>query len=203
MGFYSNFIFPFCLDWSMSSPIISKYRKEILADVSGEVLEIGFGTGLNLAYYPERVQKITTIDPNLGVNKLAKKRINNSEISVNNLTLSGENLPMEDQSFDSVVSTWTLCSIADIDLAISEIHRVLKPGGKFFFIEHGLSDETSIQVWQNRLNPIQNIIGDGCNLNRNMEAIIAKPFNNLTVKQFYEPKFPKVLGYMYQGVAIK
>jgi ubiquinone/menaquinone biosynthesis C-methylase UbiE len=187
----------------MSSPIISKYRKEILADVSGEVLEIGFGTGLNLAYYPERVQKITTIDPNLGVNKLAKKRINNSEISVNNLTLSGENLPMEDQSFDSVVSTWTLCSIADIDLAISEIHRVLKPGGKFFFIEHGLSDETSIQVWQNRLNPIQNIIGDGCNLNRNMEAIIAKPFNNLTVKQFYEPKFPKVLGYMYQGVAIK
>ncbi|BAU64770.1 Methyltransferase type 11 [Stanieria sp. NIES-3757] len=203
MGFYSNFIFPWCLDWSMSSPIISKYRKEILADVSGEVLEIGFGTGLNLAYYPETVQKITTVDPNLGVNKLAQKRINQSEMSVDNLPLSGENLPMKDRSFDSVVSTWTLCSIADIDRAISEIHRVLKPGGKFFFIEHGLSNETPIQVWQNRLNPIQNIIGDGCNLNRNIETIIAKKFDNLTVKQFYEPKYLKVLGYMYQGVAIK
>lgn len=203
MGFYSNFIFPWCLDWSMSSPTMSKYRQQILADVSGEVLEIGFGTGLNLAYYPEKVQKITTVDPNLGANKLAQKRINNSEISVDNLALSSENLPMGDQSFDSVVSTWTLCSITDIDRAISEIYRVLKPGGKFFFIEHGLSDETQIQVWQNRLNPIQNIIGDGCNLDRNIEKIVAKKFDNLTVKQFYEPKFPKVLGYMYQGVAIK
>ena len=191
------------LDWAMSDPIISQYRQQLLAEVEGEVLEIGFGTGLNLPYYPQKIDKITTIDPNPGMKKLAEKRIKQSSITVDNRVLNGENLPMDNANFDCVVSTWTLCSIAQVDRAIAEIYRVLKPGGKFFFIEHGLSNEPNIQVWQNRLTPLQKIIADGCHLNRNIEQLIKQKFTDIEIAKFYEPKFPKVVGYMYQGIATK
>ena len=187
----------------MSDEVLAEYRQQLLADVSGEILEIGFGTGLNLSHYPETVQKITTVDPNPGMNKLAKSRIAASEITVDCKILSGENLPMADASFDSVVCTWTLCSIPQVDRAIAEIYRVLKPGGKFFFIEHGISQDKNIQVWQNRLTPIQKVIADGCHLNRHIQQIVAQKFPSVTVEQFYAPSLPKVIGYMYQGVAIK
>ncbi|MGK7877900.1 MAG: class I SAM-dependent methyltransferase [Xenococcaceae cyanobacterium] len=203
MGFYSEFILPRGIEWTMSKPLFSEYRQEVLADVSGEILEIGFGTGLNLPHYPPHIQKLTTIDTNPGMNKFAKKRIQASKISIDNRVLNGENLPMPDNSFDSVVSTWTLCSIAKVEQAIEEIYRVLKPGGKFFFIEHGLSNETKVQVWQNRLTPLQKIIGDGCHLNRNIKQLIEKKFKILTLEQFYAPKIPKYVGYMYKGVATK
>ncbi|NJM22422.1 MAG: class I SAM-dependent methyltransferase [Richelia sp. RM2_1_2] len=203
MGFYSQKIFPYLLDWSLSSPLFSKYRQEVLAEVEGEVLEIGFGTGLNLSYYPEEIQKIITIDNNPGVHKLAQKRIEKSRITVDNRILSGENLPMADNTFDSVVSTLTLCSIEKVEQAVKEIYRVLKPGGKFFFIEHGLSNETDIQTWQNRLTPIQKIIGDGCHLNRNIRSIVEQQFQQVNLEEFYLEKTPKVAGYMYKGVAIK
>ncbi|MGB3655968.1 MAG: class I SAM-dependent methyltransferase, partial [Rivularia sp. (in: cyanobacteria)] len=143
------------------------------------------------------------VDNNPGVDQLAQKRIEKSSITVDHRILSGENLPMADNTFDSVVSTWTLCSIEKVEQAVKEIHRVLKPGGKFFFIEHGLSNEASIQTWQNRLNPVQNIIADGCNLNRNIRSIVEEKFNRVDVKEFYADKTPKFMGYMYQGVAIK
>ncbi|WP_013322283.1 class I SAM-dependent methyltransferase [Gloeothece verrucosa] len=203
MGFYSNVILPWLIDINMSDPKISEYRKQVLSEVSGEVLEIGFGTGLNLAYYPSSVEKITTVDVNPGMNKLAQKRLKKTQIMVDNRVLNGENLPMKDESFDAVVSTWTLCSIAKVDQAIQEIHRVLKPGGKFFFIEHGLSNESSVQVWQNRLNPLQKIIGDGCHLNRNIRAIISQTFKTVSLEEFYVPDLPKIIGYMYKGVATK
>ncbi len=203
MGFYSNFILPYCMDWSMSNESLAQYRQQLLANVSGEILEIGFGTGLNLAYYPETVQKITTIDANFGMNKIARARIKQSSIAVNHKILNGENLPLEDASFDSIVSTWTLCSITHVDRAISEIYRLLKPGGKFLFIEHGISKETNIKTWQNRLTPIQKVIADGCHLNRNIQKIVEEKFHNVTVEQFYAPKLPKLLGYMYKGVAFK
>ena len=110
---------------------------------------------------------------------------------------------MEDNSFDSVVCTWTLCSIRKVEKAIEEIHRVLKPGGKFFFIEHGLSEEDQVKVWQNRLTPIQKIIADGCHLNRNLEQLVGNKFSNLTLSRFYAPNLPKFIGYMYQGIATK
>jgi ubiquinone/menaquinone biosynthesis C-methylase UbiE len=203
MGLYSQVIFPICLDWAMSDPTFSQYRQEVLSEVSGEVLEIGFGTGLNLSYYPPQIQKLITVDPNPGMNRRARKRIEESNIIVDNRVLSGEDLPFEDESFDSVVSTWTLCSIPNVDRAIAQIHRVLKPGGKFFFIEHGLSNEPNIQVWQNRLTPIQKLIADGCHLNRNIRQIVKDKFKNLTIEAFYLPDTPKFLGYMYKGVAIK
>lgn len=203
MGFYSQKILPYLLDWSLSAPIFSKYRQEVLAGVEGEVLEIGFGTGLNLSYYPEEIHQIITVDNNPGVHKLAQQRIDKSRITVDHRILSGESLPMADNTFDSVVSTWTLCSIDKVEQAVKEINRVLKPGGKFFFIEHGLSNEQSIQVWQNRLTPIQKIIGDGCHLNRNIRQILEEQFNRVNLEEFYLEKTPKAAGYMYKGVAVK
>ena len=203
MGFYSNLIFPYCLDFTMSGSDLSEYRQQLLADVSGDILEIGFGTGLNLPYYPDKVNKITTIDPNPGMQRLAQSRIEKSGITVDYKVLNGESISMADASFDSVVCTWTLCSIQRVEKAIAEVYRLLKPGGKFFFIEHGLSQDDSIQVWQNRLTPVQKIIADGCHLNRKIDEIVKSQFVNVTIEQFYAPKLPKVMGYMYRGVAIK
>jgi ubiquinone/menaquinone biosynthesis C-methylase UbiE len=203
MSFYSRIIVPQLLDWVMKSPVLAKYRQDVLSDVRGEVLEIGFGTGINLSYYPEHIQKLLTIDANAGMNALAQKRIQASSITVDNRVLNGENLPMADNTFDSVVSTWTLCSIANVEQALREIHRVLKPGGRFFFIEHGLSKDPSIQVWQNRLNGLQKAIADGCHLNRNIKLLVEAEFNNVTIEQFYLEQTPKISGYMYKGVATK
>jgi ubiquinone/menaquinone biosynthesis C-methylase UbiE len=203
MSFYSNFIMPRCIDLVMSEPILGEYRRELLSEVSGNILEIGFGTGLNLPYYSNLVEKITAIDNNSGMKKLALSRIAKSEIDVDYCVLNGENIALESSSFDAIVTTWTLCSIQQIDRALAEIYRLLKPGGKFFFIEHGLSDEKSIQVWQNRLNPIQNIIADGCHLNRPIEILVKKQFNSVSIERFYAAKIPKIIGYMYRGIAIK
>jgi ubiquinone/menaquinone biosynthesis C-methylase UbiE len=203
MGFYSNLVIPYCIDLSMSGSNLQQYRQEMLKDVSGEILEIGFGTGLNLPHYPEQVTKITTVEPNLGMQKLARSRIEQSQITVDYKVLNGESLPMRDATFDTVVCTWTLCSISLVEQAIAEVERVLKPGGKFLFIEHGLSQDPSIQVWQNRLTPIQKVIADGCHLNRRIKELVEQQFLTVTIKQFYAPKLPKVIGYMYQGVAVK
>lgn len=203
MGFYSNLVIPYCIDLSMSSSNLEQYRQELLKDVSGEILEIGFGTGLNLPHYPEQVTKITTVEPNPGMQKLARSRIKQSQITVDYKILNGESLPMKDATFDSVVCTWTLCSIPLVEQAIAEVNRVLKPGGKFLFIEHGLSQDPRVQVWQNRLTPIQKVIADGCHLNRRIKELVEQQFLTVTIKQFYAPKLPKVIGYMYQGVAVK
>jgi ubiquinone/menaquinone biosynthesis C-methylase UbiE len=204
MSFYSQVIFPRILDLSMSSSMLTKYRQQVLADVEGEVLEIGFGTGLNLPYYPKTTHKIIAVDPNPTMKRLAQKRIAVSEIEVEFCQLGSEVLPMEDNCFDSVVSTWTLCSIPKVEQALQEIYRVLKPEGRFFFVEHGLSPDRAVQEWQHRLNPIQKRIGDGCNLNRNIEALIEGA--NLSFERMergYLENTPKFLGYLYKGVARK
>ena len=144
MGFYSENILPYLLDWSLSDSNLAVHRQEILADVTGKVLEIGFGTGLNIPYYPQNIKNIVTVDTNPKINNLARKRIHSSNITVDCRILNGENLPMTDNTFDSVVSTFTLCSIANVKQALVEIYRVMKPGGKFFFVEHGLSNEPTI-----------------------------------------------------------
>lgn len=203
MGFYSEVIFPRCLDWTMSDSMLSKYRQEVLSEAVGNVLEIGFGTGLNLPYYPSNIQKLTVIDSNPGMKALAQKRIHASPIQVENQVLNSENLPMDNNSFDTVVSTWTLCSISNVGQAITEVYRVLKPDGKFIFIEHGLSNEPQVQVWQNRLTPLQKIIADGCHLNRNIKQLVENNFQIIKLEQFYAPKLPKFIGYLYKGVASK
>ncbi|WP_245915916.1 class I SAM-dependent methyltransferase [Merismopedia glauca] len=187
----------------MSAANFNAYRQELLANASGDVLEIGFGTGLNLSYYPESIHQLIAIDANPGVLPLAQKRIQSSQINVEQQLLNGEKLPMPDNTFDTVVSTWTLCSIAKVEKAIQEIYRVLKPGGKFLFIEHGLASEPGIRVWQNRLTPFQKIVGDGCHLNRNIKQLLENQFESVTLQEFYAENVPKVLGYFYQGIATK
>ncbi|PMB15880.1 SAM-dependent methyltransferase [Fischerella thermalis CCMEE 5205] len=203
MGFYSQKILPYLIDWSLSDPSLAKYRQEVLANVEGEVLEIGFGSGVNLSYYPEHIHKIITVDVNPGIHALAQKRIQASSITVDHHILSGENLPMADHTFNSVVSTWTLCSIENVEQALKEIYRVLKPGGRFFFIEHGLSNEPNVQVWQNRLTPLQKIIAGGCHLNRNIRQLLENQFDTVSLEEFYAEKTPKIIGYLYKGIATK
>jgi ubiquinone/menaquinone biosynthesis C-methylase UbiE len=147
MGLYSRHIFPRLCDWAMNDPRMAVLRKEALAGVGGEVLEIGFGTGLNLPHYPGHVRRITAVDPNPGMSKIARLRIELSGIAVDQRIIGGERLPFRDGSFDGVVSTWTLCSIPEVVRALGEVFRVLRPGGRFFFLEHGLAEGPKIRDW--------------------------------------------------------
>ena len=204
MGFYSRVLFPWGMNKLMSGEPFDNERDTILKDVAGEVLEIGFGSGLNLSHYPACVTHLTAVEPNEGMNRYATQQIDNSPIEVECKQHSGESLPMEDASFDTVVSTWTLCSIPDIEQALAEVKRVLKPGGRFVFLEHGLSDEPAVQRWQQRLTPLQKTFGDGCHLNRDMRALIGDTgFTSFNIENFYLEKTPKILGYMYRGIAIR
>jgi ubiquinone/menaquinone biosynthesis C-methylase UbiE len=204
MGFYSRLIFPWLCDWTMNDPKIAGLRKEVLIEVGGQILEIGFGTGLNLAYYPKAVRSITAADPGEGMIRLASRRIEKSPIEVDLRCVNAEELPVQDATFDCVVSTWTLCSIPDVQRAMKEIYRVLKPGGRFVFLEHGLSEEPKIQRWQRRLNWIQKRVGDGCRLDLDVEAFVrGQPFRDVNLDRFVLERAPKTHGTMYRGVATK
>ena len=204
MGLYSRYIFPRLCDWVMDDPRMAKLRSELLSDVGGEVLEIGFGTGLNLAHYPSSVRKITTVDPSPGMNRLAQRRVTESGIEVDQRTLGGEELPFGDETFDSVVSTWTLCSIPEVGRALAEVYRVLKSGGRFVFLEHGLSGDPGVQRWQRRLNPIQRVLGDGCRLDLDVGAVVrSQPYRDVAVERFDMERVPRTHGTMYRGVATK
>jgi ubiquinone/menaquinone biosynthesis C-methylase UbiE len=204
MGFYARVIFPRLCDFVLDNPIVAKHRRELLAGAAGQILEIGFGSGLNLAQYPEQVRSITIVDPNTGMNRRAQVRIRKSGISVDQRLLSSEQLPFPDDTFDSVVSTYTLCSIARITSALGEVYRVLKPGGRFLFLEHGLSPDPSVSRWQHRLNWLQMRLGDGCRLDRNIAGFIREqPFASLAVDEFYMDKTPKTHGYTFRGTAAK
>ncbi len=203
MNPYYQFILPRLLDLTMSDSELSRQREEILAEVIGEALEIGFGTGLNLPYYPKQLHKLTTVDANPGMSRIAAKRIQANSIAVEHHVLNGENLPFASASFDSVVSTWTLCSIANVEQALQEIYRVLKPGGKLFFIEHGLSEDPQTQVWQNRLTPLQKIIGDGCHFNRDIQRLVENQFPASKIERIQLENMPQIIRSMYKGVARK
>lgn len=204
MKLYSDIIFPYVMNLLMARPLFSEQRVAVLHDLGGEVLEIGFGTGLNLPHYPAGVRALTAIEPNPGMQRYAAKRISNSTIAVNMLGFSGESLPLEDASFDAVVSTWTLCSIADVEQALCEVRRVLRPGGRFLFLEHGLSPDPVVARWQHRLNPLQKVIGVGCHLDRDIRGLVAgSGFSRLETRNYYLPATPKFIGYMYQGIATR
>ncbi len=204
MGFYTQVIFPRLCDVLLNRPLVATRRRALLANAYGDVLEIGFGTGLNLPFYPEGVRKITTVDPNVGMHSLARKRIKKTKIEVDQRVLSGEQLPFHNDTFDCVVSTYTLCSIAGVAQALAEVFRVLKPGGRFLFLEHGLSPEPNVQKWQRRLNWLEMCLADGCRLDRDIRGLVtAEPFSSVRVDQFYMGSFPKTHGYTSRGVATK
>ena len=204
MGFYTRLVFPRLCDLLLGRRAVSRHRRALLADACGDVLEIGFGTGLNLPFYPPDVRKLTAVDPNPGTHPLARRRIERVGIAVDHRVLGGERLPFADGTFDCVVSTFTLCSIARVDQALSEVYRVLRPGGRFLFFEHGLSPEPAVHKWQRRLNWWEMRIADGCRLDRDVRGLVtAQPFAAVRVDQFYLAGLPRTHGYMTRGAATK
>jgi ubiquinone/menaquinone biosynthesis C-methylase UbiE len=204
VGFFSQVIAPRLCDFFLNKPLLARHRRTLIATAHGDVLEIGFGTGLNLPYYNEQVRKITAVDPNVGMHRLAQKRVRRARIEVDQRLLSGERLPFEDNRFDCAVSTFTLCSIANVGQAVTEAYRVVKPGGRFLFLEHGLSPEPRVQKWQRRLNRLQVRFANGCHLDRNVkELVAAQPFTSVEVEEFYLERMPKTHGYLYRGFATK
>jgi len=203
MGVYSKYIFPHLLEWALGNPQLGKYRRRALETAQGKVLEIGFGTGLNLPYYPQSVSEITAIDPeNMLADKTAR-RIKESTMPVHfvQLDASGK-LPFADATFDSIITTWTLCSIEQVASALAEMRRLLKPNGHYIFLEHGRSDDAKTAHWQDRFNPIEKVIGAGCNINRPIDHLIkAAGFEIETLERFVMPKTPRILGEMYKGIA--
>ena len=200
---YRNYVFPKLLDFELSKPDISLLRRDHLASASGSVLELGFGTGLNLPYYSPSVSSLTTIDVNPGMNYLAEKRIRNSSITINSAVLNADDLPFPNESFDTIVSTWTLCSIFNVKNALLEVARVLKPHGHFLFLEHGLSRDHNVQKWQHRLNPMNQIFTAGCQINRDIRDEIETYLNIESCEEFEFQRYPRTHGSFYQGSATK
>jgi ubiquinone/menaquinone biosynthesis C-methylase UbiE len=204
MGFYSQAVLPLLCDFGLDRPFVAKYRRALLAHASGNILEIGFGTGLNLPLYPPHVRKITTVDPNVGMYRRARRRIKDVGIEIDQRVGDSERLPFDDRTFDCVVSTFTMCSIADVAHALAEVYRALKSGGQLLFLEHGLSPDLNVQKWQHRLNWLQMRLAGGCHLDRNIRALVgAQPFASVKVEEFYIEKTPKTHGYLYRGIASK
>jgi ubiquinone/menaquinone biosynthesis C-methylase UbiE len=190
------------MDYSLNRPQVAELRKRILAEVSGDTLEIGFGTGLNLPHYPQGVGEISALEPNDGMNALASRRIRESCVGVNILHHKSEDIPVPDGSFDSVVSTWTLCSVSDPPEVMREVGRALKPGGRFYFLEHGLAQNPRLQKWQHRLTPLNKIIADGCHLDRDIGSIVELGgLKFIRRERLKLDDMPRILGELYMGVA--
>jgi ubiquinone/menaquinone biosynthesis C-methylase UbiE len=205
MGVYSRYVFPWIIDHVMARAVLVDERRKVLSAASGRVLEIGFGTGLNLPLYPAAVDRLTIVDPNVGMHRRAAARIAASPLEIDAIALGADGrLPLDDNSFDYVVSTWTMCSITDIGRALAEVYRVLRPGGRLLFVEHGLSPEAGVARWQNRLNGINQRIGEGCHLNRNIAALVAgSPLRLAACDEFYMPSTPRIAGWTYRGAGEK
>ena len=204
MGLYATQIFPRLMDWVMARQAFSQLRKALLQPASGEVLEIGFGTGLNLRHYPTTITRLSIVDPAILLPAKVAGRMAAAPYPIQTVHVTAEALPFPERQFDTVVSTWTLCTIPDPALALQEVRRVLKPEGRFLFLEHGRSNDRQIAAWQDRLNPIQNVIGCGCNLNRRIDRLIAQSGLMIAhLDRFSMQGVPRLAGEMYQGTAIK
>lgn len=201
MGIYCDHILPRGVDWVMNTKETRRLRPRVTRDLSGQVLEIGFGSGLNLPHLPASVEKLYAIDPATVGRKLAARRLAECEVPVEFIGLDGEQIPLDDASVDNVFTTWTLCTIPDAARALREVRRVLKPGGRFHFLEHGLSADAGVARWQRRLNPVQKIIGGGCELVRPIDRLVREAGFRVERLENYYMKGPKVACYLYEGAA--
>ena len=203
MSWYEERILPRLINKVLDTTHTREIRKRVVAGLSGDVLEIGFGSGLNLPYLPDAVTSVKAVDPSGRALRLAAERIAQTSVPVEMVGLDGQRLPLADDSVDAVLSTWTLCTIPDAVAAISEVRRVLRPGGQLHFVEHGSADDPGVRRWQERLNPLQQRIAGGYNLNRDITAIIeAGGLRVSSLERYYGPAQPKPVAALYEGVAV-
>src|SRR3954447_175197 len=202
MAFYNDRVLPHVINVVMDTKQTRRIRERVCADLDGEVLEIGFGTGHNLPFLPAGVPRLLAVEPAGRSVELARKRIDAATADVEVVGLDGQRLPVPDQSVDAVLCTWSLCTIPDGVAAVREARRVLRPGGRFYFVEHGAAPDAGVRRWQDRLNGVQNCIGGGCNLNRDIAGIIeAGGLTIAKLDRYYSAGEPKLYGAMYEGVA--
>lgn len=201
MGVYSSYVLPRIIDKVCAQKNMAELRTNYVPRATGNVLEIGLGSGHNLEHYTESVIKVTAIDPAEEVTDLAQERIATAVPPVQLLNTSAEKIPFESDTFDTVVSTWTLCSIPDVTSALAEIRRVIKPGGQFIFIEHGASPDEKIVRWQQRIEPVWKFCGGGCHLTRNAPRLIEAAGFSLPELETGYYSGPRWVSYTYRGVA--
>jgi len=203
MTFYERWILPPILDLVMRQKHLTKYRRMVVAAARGRVLEIGVGSGLNFALYGKQVELVYGIDPSERLLSIARRRAAASGIPVELLLGSATAIPLADDAVDTVVMTWTLCSIPDPLAALREMRRVLKPNGNLCFVEHGLSPEPSVERWQHRITPAWRRMAGGCHLDRKMDDLIRLAGFNLTDLHVEYAPGPRTMSYMYQGCACR
>ncbi len=202
MGFYSDVLFPGAYDFLIGLIKLDDERRESLRQVRGCILEIGIGTGLNLPLYPEEIQRICAIDPSPGMLKKLARKLPKCRVQVEAQCAGAENLPYPDDSFDTVVSTLVLCSVPDRVGSLAEVRRVLRPDGRFVFLEHGLSPDEKVAKWQRRLNCIQRRFAVGCLLDVPVRSDLESAgFRFEHLKESYLEKGPKTHTYFYEGIA--
>jgi ubiquinone/menaquinone biosynthesis C-methylase UbiE len=203
MGLYRDQVLPRIVDLAMRGGDLEGVRARVAAGLDGEVLEIGFGSGLNIPFYPAKVTRVWAVDPAAVGRKLAAKRAAASAVPIDYIGLDAERLPVGDASADHVLSTWTLCTIPDPMVALAEVIRVLRPGGAFHFAEHGRSPDAKVARMQDRLNPLQQRVFGGCNVNRPIGELVTASGLELTRLENYYLKGPQATGYIFEGIAVK
>ena len=203
MGFYDRHILPKVLNWSCGTKPVRRQRQKVVPLAEGRVLEIGIGSGLNLPYYdPTKVERVIGLDPAEAMLTYARRKSEHLPFTVECLALEGERIPLERQSIDTVLVTYTLCTIPDAIAALEGMRQVLKPGGRLIFCEHGKAPDAAVQRWQHRLNPLWNRIGGGCNLDRDIPALIeGAGFRIDSLDTMYLPHTPRFAGFNYWGSA--
>jgi len=203
MGSYRDQILPRGIDLVMRGGEFAGPRARAAAGLDGEVLEIGFGSGLNIPYYPAGLKRVQAVDPASAGRKLAARRAAASAVPIEYIGSDAETLPVADASVDHVLSTWTLCTIPDAMRALAEVRRVLRPGGAFRFVEHGMAPDSGVARLQQRLTPLQRRAFGGCHLDRRIDQLVAAAGLELTRLDTYYMKGPRPLGYTFEGVAIR